>query len=215
MKRPPHRGSNGDMTLFAQAFIRKRTWSLSKDIEICLTGTSSGVGGSTTHAYFPALATCCAFLEYMTGLHRGKLGGIGWDSVEKWTAAYLNAQHYNKDIVRVLFDGFRHSVAHRGIATGIWVDRHRSVAPARKITWKLTELSERPSCQLLVDNGVLLKDPPWPSPHTHRMHIHLRSLAEDLAAGAEAYAVAVETNPELQANFTKAMQALYPREMSS
>jgi hypothetical protein len=72
-KRPPHRGANGDLVRFAQDFVRKRAGSLSKDISICLTDTPSDDGKSITHAYFPALAACCAFMEYMTGLHRCRI----------------------------------------------------------------------------------------------------------------------------------------------
>lgn len=209
-QRPPHRGSNGDPAAFAQDFIRKRAQSLRKDISICLTDTPTADGKSITHAYFPALAACCAFLEYMTGLHRGRLGGIGWDAVDTWAARYLDRTHYTRDIVRVLFDGFRHSVAHRGIATGIWLDRRLTGAPARRITWRLDEDAERPSCRLLEDVGELVQDPPWPCPHTHRMHIRLAALADDLYIGAERYATDVAQDQVLLANFKRAMQTLYP-----
>lgn len=185
---------------------------MQKDISICLTDTPSGKAeGAITHAYFPALATCCAFLEYMTGLHRGRLAKVGWDAVSIWTTKYLGTAHYPSDLVRVLFDGFRHSVAHRGIATGIWLDRHPSAAPSRRITWRLEAGAERPACRLAEDVGTLVKDSPWPAPHTHRMHIHLRSLAEDLANGAEAYAVELPQEIALIENFKRAMQTLYPR----
>ena len=146
----------------------------------------------------------------MTGLHRGKLSGIGWDIAAIWAAKYLDS-HYTHDIVRVLFDGFRHSVAHRGIATGIWIDRHPDGKLNRRVTWKLTEFAERPACRLVEENGVLTNDPPWPCPHTHRMHIHLAALAQDLCAGAEAYANDLARDEGLQRNFENAMTILYPR----
>jgi hypothetical protein len=210
-RRPPHRGADGDLAKFAQDFIRKRAGGLRKDIAICLTNTPTDDGKSITHAYFPALAACCAFLEYMTGLHRGKLGGIGWDAVAAWADEYLDDAHYTEDIVRVLFDGFRHSVAHRGIATGIWIDRHLRGTPSRRVTWRLDEDAERPACRLLEDIGELTKDPPWPCPHTHRMHIHLAALAEDLCAAAETYANDLAGDETLQRNFDRAMRTLYPR----
>lgn len=209
--RPPHRGANGDLATFAGDFICKRSDSLVKDISICLTDTPAQEEGTVTHAYFPALAACCAFLEYMTGLHRGKLSKIGWDSVDVWASRYLNRAHYPQDTVRVLFDGFRHSVAHRGIATGIWIDRHPHGAPERRVTWRLTEHGEQPACRLVEDVGELTKDPPWPTPHSHRMHIHLASLAQDLCAGAKRYAIEVQESEALLMNFRKAMQSLYPR----
>jgi hypothetical protein len=211
-QRLPHRGSNGDLAAFAQDFIQKRTQSLRKDISICLTDTPTADGKSVTHAYFPALAACCAFMEYMTGLHRGRLAKIGWDSVDVWAEKYMDRTHYTRDTVRVLFDGFRHSVAHRGIATGIWLDRHLTGAPARRITWRLDEDAERPSCRLAEDVGELTRDPPWPCPHTHRMHIHLAALAEDLCVAAERYASDIAQDKGLLTSFERAMQTLYPVE---
>ena len=199
------------MVLFARAFILTRAGGLKKDSQICLTDTLAEDGVSITHAYFPALATCCGFLEYMTDLHRGRLNKSGWKDIVAWAGRYLPQPDYGEDIVRVLFDGFRHSVAHRGIATGIWLDRHGTGAVERRVTWKLFEDDERPSCQLIDEVGHLTKDPPWPCPHTHRMHIHLKSLAEDLCTGANAYANDIRPDSELLSNFERAMQTLYPR----
>jgi hypothetical protein len=209
--RKPHRGSNGDIVKFATHFIRTRAGGFRKDTGICLTDTPSDDGSSITHAYFPALAACCGFLEYMTDLHRGKLNKSGWPEVVNWAQQYLPQPDYSEDIVRVLFDGFRHSLAHRGIATGIWPDKHPTGAIARKVTWKLFEDAERPACRLVDDVGSLMKDSPWPSPHTHRMHIHLAGLAEDLFAAAAKYADELANDEALQDSFSKAMQTLYPR----
>src|SRR5436309_1157196 len=111
--RLPHRGANGDMVKFARDFILTRAGGLKKDTQICLTDTPTSDGGKTTHAYFPALAACCGFLEYMTDLHRGRLNKSGWSDVVVWTNKYMLQPDYSDDIVRVLFDGFRHAVAHR------------------------------------------------------------------------------------------------------
>lgn len=83
------------MAAFAHAFVTTRTIGFSKDIEICLTDTPNDRGG-TTHAYFPALATCCAFLEYVTGLSRGRLDNVGWKDVAAWAETYLPQPNYSR-----------------------------------------------------------------------------------------------------------------------
>jgi hypothetical protein len=198
------------MALFAPAFIAARTRGFCKDIEICLTDTDNGQGGHT-HAYFPALATCCAFLEYMTGLNRGRLDNVGWKDVATWAANYLPQPEYSNDMIRVLVSAFRNSVAHRGIATGIWCDRSAHGQVTRRITWKLSETLGTPACHLVAETGELTKDPPWPSPYTHRMHIHLRSLAADLAAGAGRLRQRVGVDRNRQRAFERAMRELYPK----
>lgn len=207
--RPSHRGFAGDIGPFAHAFVITRTRGFLKDIEICLTDTPNGKGG-TTHAYFPALATCCAFLEYMAGLSRGRLKDVGWRDIASWATYHLPQPDYSNDTIRVLVEAFRNSVAHRGIATGIWADRSDNGRETRRITWKLLEVGGTPSCQLVKEAGVLEKDPPWPCPYTHRMHIYLRSFADDLAGGATRLANNLLTDGPAQKKFEAAMRTLYP-----
>lgn len=130
--------------------------------------------------------------------------------VASWSERFLPMPDYEREIVKVFFDAFRHSVAHRGIATGIWIDRRTNTKGERRVTWLLSELVSRPACRLVNDEGFLVNDPPWRCRHTHRMHIHLGALAEDLASGAAAYADELQRNPDLQRNFERCMRALYP-----
>lgn len=197
------------MGLFASSFIERRAASFSKDIQICLTDTDNGRGG-VTHAYFPALSTCCAFLEYMTGLARGRLNNVGWKDVAKWASEYLPQPQYSLDVVRVLVCAFRNSVAHRGIASGVWCDKSHHGQVVRRVTWRLLETTGNPACQLVQERGYLTKDPPWPSLYTHRMHIHLRGLANDLVAGAALLQQQVARDARKQRAFEQAMLELYP-----
>lgn len=207
--RPPHRGFADDIGAFGHAFITTRLEGFLKDIEICLTDTPNGRGG-ITHAYFPALATCCAFLEYMTALERGGIDGGGRANVARWAARYLPQPAYGDDPIRVLIEAFRNSVAHRGIATGIWCDRRKGGQISRRVTWMLSESRGTPALQIVEDAGRLTRDPPWPCVHTHRMQIYLRSLADDLAGGARSFAATIRRDPESQRRFRKTMLAMYP-----
>lgn len=203
-----HRNAAGNISAFARDFIEARLAGFEKDLTICLTPTPSLTRRGNTHAYFPALGACFGFLEYVTGLFRGNINGIGWRQIADWTDRFLPQPDYGRDMVRVFFDAFRHSVAHRGIATGIWIDR--STAPRARVTWRVLADARRPACRLVAEAGVLKSDPPWPCPYTHRMHIHLRALRTDLRKGVLSYAGAIGTEPHLQRNFETCMRQLYP-----
>ena len=97
-----------------------------------------------THAYLPALAACCGLLEYLTGLYRGKLPGNGWQQIAEFAGRYLPQPDYDEEAVRILFDVFRHPIAHRGIASGIWVDRNNGPGKGRLITWQVSADAKRP-----------------------------------------------------------------------
>jgi hypothetical protein len=104
MGMPGHRGASGDDLVFARRFVQSRLAGFEKDIRICLTGVNSKVRPGMTHAYFPALAACCATLEYLAALHRGNIHGLGWRQVADWARAYLPQPDYDGDTVRVLVE---------------------------------------------------------------------------------------------------------------
>jgi hypothetical protein len=118
--------------------------------------------------------------------------------------------NYDEDRIRILVDHFRNSVAHRGIASGVWIDRKPGPGHGRRLTWKVFADARRPSIQVVSEERQLMNDPPWPCAYTHRVHIHLKSLAADIRKGAQGYAEEVTTNQPLQSNFFACMHNLYP-----
>jgi len=197
--RPPliHRGTD-DRGEFAKKFVLDRLAGFEKDIEICLTPIPSKTRRGLTHAYFPALAACCGTLEYLAALHRGRLNGLGWPDVAAWANRYLPQPDYGEDSVRILVDAFRNAVAHRGIATGVWIDRKPGIGQGRRLTWKVLADSRRPSVRIVTEKKTLVNDPPWPCSYTHRVHIHLKAMSIDIRDGAKRYASDVAQSEELQ-----------------
>ena len=211
MSRVPYRGSANDTGAFASNFVLSRLAGFEKDIQICLTPIPSNTRWGPTHAYFPALAACCGTIEYLTAMQCGRVNGLGWRDVAAWANTYLPQPDYHEDAVRVFFEAFRNSVAHRGIASGIWRDQKPGPGHGRRITWKVLADARRPAIRLVAENGTLKNDPPWPCKYTHRVHIHLKSMTVDIREAARRYAKDVSTNRDLQTSFTSCMRTLYPQ----
>lgn len=209
-KGPRHRGAINNPAVFARNFIQGRLSGFKKDMNICLTGTEKQSGTGKTHAYFPALAACCGMMEYLTALYLGKIKGIGWQQVSLWANQYLPQPDYDQDAVRILVDAFRNSVAHRGIASGIWVDKKPGPGLGRRLTWKVLADARRPAIRIVSEDGILKKDPPWDCPYTHRVHIHLKSMKVDIRNAADSYINDVRTDQDLQRKFVNCMRKLYP-----
>lgn len=205
-----HRGSAEDMTVFATRFIKGRIEGFEKDMKICLTPMRVESSRDPTHAYLPALAACCGLLEYLTGLYRGKLVGIGWKQVSEFAARYLPQPDYDEEAVRILFEVFRHPIAHRGIASGIWIDRNHGPGKGRRITWQVSADARRPACEVVPRKGQLIRDPPWRCSYTHRGHIHLRSMWVDIRSAAQRYSEEI-ADQQLQSRFVACMKQLYPK----
>jgi hypothetical protein len=209
--RAPHRGLGNGAATFAERFILDRIAGFEKDIDICLTPVPSKTRRGLTHAYFPALASCCGTLEYLAGLYKGaRLDTIGWRDVSTWAQRFLPQPDYAEDTVRVFVEAFRNSIAHRGIASGVWIDRKPGAGYGRRFTWKVLADSRRPAIAFIDEIKTLRNDPPWPCPYTHRAHIHLRSLSIDIRKGAMAYAKEAREDQKLNQKFFACMKELYP-----
>ena len=205
-----HRGASGDISKFGPSFIKARLAGFEKDIDICLTPVKSKTRPGDTHAYFPALGACCGMLEYLAGLYRGDLHGIGWPQIADWAEAFMPQPDYSRDTSRIVFEAFRHPVAHRGIASGVWIDRNRGAGHGRRLTWKVSADSKRPACEVVAEQGQLRRDPPWPCYYTHRVHIRLKGLQVDISRGANRYGHALSADKQLQTHFQACMRQLYP-----
>ena len=204
----PHRGAGADRVAFASKFVEGRLQGFKKDIAICLTDTR--VHGGLTHAYFPALGSCCGTIEYLAGLYEGRLQDLGFQHWWAFAQKYLG-DAYDNDRMRVLYQAFRHSIAHRGIASGIWVDRHDN-ALGRRTTWEISELNVAPAISVVVSpGGKLVSDPPWETPYTHRVYVHVGRLAQDIVDAASRYVLDLIASDLMLDHFYQCMEELYPR----
>lgn len=202
-----HRGAMGDPVLFATDFIQTRLGGFAKDMEICLAGVAiAGDASKLTHAYFPALMGCCGTVEYLAGLSIGHLNrSLGHVEIASYAGRYMGAS-YDPDTVQVLFDAFRHRVAHRGITTGIWLDRVKN----RRLTWRVSADDAGPAVSVEEDAGTLSLDSPWPVPYSHRAYVRIGRLWKDIYASGGCYLSELRESPKLQERFMKCMRYLYP-----
>lgn len=203
-----HRGANGDPKAFAQAFISARMDGFKKDIDICLTGVKAKNRDGLTHAYFPALMSCCATLEYLADLFLGRNKALSRGDIQLYADRFLPQPAYDAETIRVLWDLFRNGIAHHGITSGVWIDRHAAQG-MRRLTWTV-DCDGAAAIEVKADAGTLSRDPPWPASYTHRATILIRPLSRDIAQSAERFAAALDA-ASLK-NFNKCMVKLYPKD---
>jgi hypothetical protein len=63
-----HFKNKEELVRFARVFLRDHVNALRKDLAICMTPNLRG-----QHAYFPALITCIAFVDLLSGLYAGAI----------------------------------------------------------------------------------------------------------------------------------------------
>ncbi len=194
-------------------FLRGRVKGFRKDIEICMTRKGR------THAYFPALITCIAFADLLSGLNAGKLEGHGRKHLVQYAAQFMNPAHYDAHRLSILYEMFRHKLAHLGhpyavFDTGSKPDVFKG--SRQRIAWTVQATRRTPPIEL-----VALSTPrvprtltPWPVPYDHRIHVSVRTLAADLVRSVRGPAGLlrfVQSDTAAKSRFWKCMETFYPR----
>jgi hypothetical protein len=200
---------------FARKFFRDRVGSFRKDVRICLTADNK-----RDHAYFPALITCIAFLDFLSGLYSGKLEGHGHTELQQYVARFMNRTNYDPLRVTALYTIFRHKIAHLSVPYVVFDTRNRKEFAAykqRRITWSVyagkrplpIELRDYPTPQPLKRT---LR--PWPLDFDCRALVSVRRFEIDIVKsiyGRSGYLNNLRADAKAKAHFTKCMNTLFPR----
>jgi hypothetical protein len=201
------------MPAFAKHFVAARMAGFTKDMRICFTGVPAEHRKGDTHAYFPALAACCATLEYLTalslGARRAFRDGLTKNDIATFAQEHMHPHEYDQEVVRILWLLFRNAVAHRGITTGVWVDNHVN-HQGRRLGWRIGVSSGRPAIEVVPMARTITKDAPWPCATTHIANVRLGQLARDIRGAARRLSANIEADPAAATRFHQAMTHLYP-----
>jgi hypothetical protein len=187
--------SDAEIVGFARAFLHEHLVRFRKDIKICLTPNVRG-----ECAYFPALITCIAFTEFLSGLYAGTLNGPALKQLKNYAAHFLPA-HYTMDRLDVLYECFRHKVAHLALPyavfdTGTKPETFRG-QPKRLITWTVDAGRRKPAIEIVEVNPATQIETavtPWPVRYDHRTTVYLCRLAYDIVQSVPRYLRYLETD---------------------
>ena len=214
-QRQLYKGSGGDIEIYAPRFLNDRLRGFYKDIRICLTARESEDRPGNTHAYFPGLLLCCGTLEFLANLYGGSTdmgnrGELARQRRENYRSKFLSPLCYSADNVTWLYKALRNPTAHHGIAGGVFAN------PQRKITWKIYADYHHPAIFLekLPSGTTVRNDSPWDCPCTHRLHVRLGRLSNDIISSvvdSGGYLDALRNSKAIRGNFEKCMAKIYPQ----
>src|SRR5437764_1241715 len=97
--------SDAELIKYATWFLRNRVTVFRKDTGICMTRIKGH------HAYFPALITCIAFADLLSGLYAGTIENHGLRHLKDYVAKFFkkSSDYIHIDILYLMF---RHKIAH-------------------------------------------------------------------------------------------------------
>jgi hypothetical protein len=203
--------SDTDVVQFAKAFLDGHVERFRKDIAICLTRDAG-----KSHAYFPALITCIAFADLLSGLYAGKLDGHGLEELKNYVSQFMNAADYDSDRMDVLYECFRHKVAHLAQPYVVF-DTHSKPKfrgqQRRLIAWTVLASRRKPPIEIVPVNPpkqILKAVTPRPVFYDHRVFVSVRSLASDIVKSTPEYLEHLRTDNAARRRFSDCMTIYFP-----
>jgi len=209
--------SDTDVVRFAKALLDNRVETFNKDIAICLKADRDG-----SHAYFPALITCIAFADFLSGLNAGTLTDQKLPQLKAYVWQFIDNTRtvYTADCLDVLYECFRHKLAHLALPYAVFDTTTKSSKPSqtfygqaqRLITWTVHARGPRPPIQIVgVGRTQILKTPtPWPVFYDHRAIVSVSGLKSDIIKSIPKYLRYLETNHSARNHFKDCMQIYFP-----
>src|SRR5258708_38300550 len=122
--------SDKQLLRYARWFLRDRVSAFRKDLAICMTANSKG-----EHAYFPALITCIAFADLLTGLYIGKLDFPRLPDLQDYISRVF--RHKTDYVhINIFYMMFRHKIAHIAYPYLVFDTSGKNLPPPRRrIVW--------------------------------------------------------------------------------
>jgi hypothetical protein len=205
--------SDPDVVQFAKAFLDNRVETFKKDIAICLTADRN-----KSHAYFPALITCIAFADLLSGLNAGTLTNQKLPELKAYVSKFIDTTQtvYTDDQLNVLYECFRHKVAHLAQPYAVfdtYTKRTFQGQPRRLITWTVHARGPRPPIQIVrVARTQIQRAPtPWDVFYDHRVTVSVSGLASDIAKSIPKYLQHLKTDSNARRRFRDCMPSYFPR----
>jgi hypothetical protein len=204
--------SDAEVVSFARAFLHEHAERFRKDINICLTRDANN-----SHAYFPALITCIAFADFLSGLYAGKLDGHGLNELKTYASKFMNTTDYTPDRLDILYECLRHKVAHLAQPYAVF-DTHSKPKFRSKqrhlVTWTVEARAGRPPIEirpLKPAKQISRAVTPWPVYCDHMVFVRLRSLASDIEKTIPKYLRHLRENGVTRRHFMNCMMVYFPR----
>jgi hypothetical protein len=204
--------TDADVVRFAKAFLDEHLDRFNKDIAICLKADAK-----KRHAYFPALITCIAFLDFLSGLYAGRLEGHSLKELKDYVLKFMNPSEYTPDRLDVLYECFRHKIAHLALPYAVFDTNTKKAfrgQPRRLITWTVRVSGTKPPITIFPvspPKHLSRAVTPWAVSYDHRAVITVRSFASDIVKSIPKYLRHLRADTTARSHFKNCMKSYFSR----
>jgi hypothetical protein len=198
--------NEGALLGFARDFFDSHIETFQKDIAICRRADAKD-----RHAYFPALITCLAFAELLSGCFAGRLDGVKLQDLEEYAKKFMKPEYtFDRRRLKLLYECLRHKIAH--LAYPYAVIPHGR--PRRLVAWSIHENEDRPAIEIVdyLPHVMRLVQTrrPWPVSYDCRIEVRVGSFAKDIIQSIDKYLQHLQSDQLAREHFAKCMRDYFP-----
>jgi hypothetical protein len=189
-----------EMIKFARDFVKNRIYSLEKDVKYCLRESSSPV----KYAPYPALLYCFSTIDLLGYLLKGDIESGTTINSKRYMKGFMN---YTTEQTDLLINIFRHKLVHLAEPKFVYRDTKK-----RNITWKYYHDDAENHLKIEEVNLTINITSTYSIHATHRFNIGIMQLMDNIKDSVErstGYLDTLETTPNLQNNFSNAIEQIY------
>lgn len=196
-----------ELIKFARDFVKNRIDSLDKDVRYCLQEPRNP--SSPAYAPFPALLYCFSTIDLLGSLYAGDASRSA-DTVnnsKKYAQRFMN---YNEEQSHLMIQIFRHKLVHLAQPNFVYQDKSKS----RRVTWSYfhDDRGKHLRIEKLPLDSKIPVTSYWTIPVDHVFMIGILQLMNDIKDSVErpgGYLHSMETTPDLQDRFKKAVEQIF------
>ena len=202
-----HFSEQNELIKVARDFVRNRIDSLEKDVRYCLRDKPQP--SSPLDAPFPALLYCFSTLDLLGSLSEGDASRNAKtpDNSKNYAQRFMN---YTEEQSNLLIQIFRHKLVHLAQPKFVYHDSVKS----RAITWRYyhDNQEEHLKIEKLPPNSKITITSSWEIPVGYEFRVGIIQFMNDIKNSVErpgGYLHSLETIPDLQDRFKKAIEQIY------
>jgi hypothetical protein len=196
-----------ELIKFARDFVKDRIDSLEKDVKYCLQEPHDL--SSAAFAPFPALLYCFSTIDLLGSLYAGDASRSA-DTVNNSKKYAQHFMNYTEEQIHFTIQIFRHKLVHLAQPKFVYQDRSKH----RHITWAYfhDDREKHLRIEKLPPNSKIVVTSYWDIPVDHVFMIGILQLMNDIknsTEGPRGYLQSLETTPDLQVRFKKAIKHIF------
>lgn len=191
-------GNKLNLIGYARIVIQGKIDALQNDVGLCLTG----IKGQYQPAPFTALLACFSFLDLLSAFYGGNASTLASTTanVKNFLKTYFS---YSEDQRDLLLSMYRHKLVHLFQPGNVIEYKHHTYS------WRIHHSEQSMHLKIWPSTKLINPAPSVRIKLDYIFSISIQDLMNEMITSSSKYLTDLETNPDLQTKFEKAIEQIF------